>query len=151
MKANELQIGDWVCYCKANNWLTKVEAVNNPGQTYISDVYGIKCYRVKDDPLYEKAPIDFFNVDILHPIPLTVEILEQNGFEVQEQGGGRQDVWNGFGKDNENDIEVEFNGGAPVHVKIDGCGFHFTSGKIHYVHELQHALRLCDIEKEIIL
>ena len=49
----KLQIGDFVCYSKANNYITKVEAINNHGQTHTSDEYDIKCYR-------DKNPIDYF-------------------------------------------------------------------------------------------
>ena len=138
MKANELMIGDWVCYCKANNWYTKVEAINNPGQTYISDVYGIKCCRAKDDPLCEKAPIDFFNVEILHPIPLTAEILKKNGFTKHAYGFSFQH-FKLYGN-LRNDDTVYFT------ININRKDI-----TIDYVHQLQHALRLCGIEKEIVL
>jgi len=74
--------------------------------------------------------------DEIEPIPLTPEILEQNGFE-------DWDGWLCFDTD-------EFS--------ISWCG---TILKIHsdngtcelvtcmYVHELQHAIKLCGIEKEI--
>ena len=86
----------------------------------------------------------------LEPIPLTTEILEKNGFEVQDQGGGRKDVWTGFGVDCEGDIEVNFQYNVPVHLKIDGGfkGEYYTSANIKYVHQLQHAFILCGIEKE---
>ena len=141
MKATELMIGDLVCYSKANNWVTKVEAVTNPGQTFISDVYGIKCYRTKDDPLYEKAPIDFFNVDILHPIPLTVEILKSNGFEKK---GHRYGIYDDYF-----DFEMyEYNDGTWL-VSYHCCEMSLPDEQvlIFHVHQLQHFMRHCAIDK----
>lgn len=78
--------------------------------------------------------------DEIEPIPLTAEILEKNGFECRgawcipgESMGLRQnrDEW---------DI-ITFYG---AYTSIPLCN-------IRYVHELQHALRLCKIKKEIVL
>jgi hypothetical protein len=87
-----------------------------------------------------------FAINELTPIPLTPEILEQNGFDVSDK-------------------EV-----MQYHFEEDGEKYHFSlrqmydkDGKPHgfsfnafnvltlidYVHELQHALRLCGIDKEI--
>lgn len=86
-------------------------------------------------------------------VPLTRERLEKIGFEVQDQGGGREDIWMGFGPDCEGDIEFEFNNGVPTHLKIDGAfkGEYYTSNNIKYFHQLQLALTLCGIDKEIAL
>ena len=75
------------------------------------------------------------------PVPLTSEILEKNGFT--KDSGGEElysidfasliDVGYGFELFISNDEKGEFNGTKK------------------YVHELQHALKLCGIEKEIVL
>lgn len=81
------------------------------------------------------------NILQFQPIPLTDEILEKNGFI----------------KYNDNRVLYvhinEYNGYA---VNLKPCdkgwllyNFHFLIFK--YVHELQHALRLCGIEKEVVL
>lgn len=128
MKTNELMIGDWVNLSKGN-W-------SKNRQVDIIDIEMIAE-----------------SVYLTEPIPLTLEILEKNGFEVQDQGGGRKDVWTGFGIDCEGDIEVEFQHNIPTHLKIDGVfkGEYYTSTNIKYVHLLQHALKLCGINREIII
>ena len=146
IQAQDLQIGDFVCYGKANNYITRVEAINNPGQTYTSDEYGIKCHRDKNDPLSEKNPIDYFNVEILYPISLTPEILEENGWEwdgmyaTLKYDGNKVLTWykhEGIIRD----FYIHKNGEKE---------FMFLSRPgIHYVHTLQHALRLCGIDIEL--
>ena len=74
--------------------------------------------------------------DDIDPIPITPEILEKNGFvkESRENHGNNlkyciltDGLW------------------------IDISGENFFEGKLEYVHQLQHALRLCGIEIEIVL
>jgi len=133
MKVKELMIGDWFHNNYTNEnyqvWPTFLSQATNFGK--------------RMDATFEDINIS--------PIPLTAEILKRSGFEVQDQGGGRKDVWAGFGIDCEGDIEIEFQDNIPVHLKIDGGfrGEYYTSANIKYVHQLQHALRLCGIEKEI--
>lgn len=137
MDVNELKIGDWVSYCKANNYVTKIIDI----RAY-SDEYAITCRRDKNDPLCEKVKGDEpFNTKILHPIELTTEILLNNGFHKLNDGSGD---FIGFG--------------YTMFSKEDGwyeCTFIGKKGKlftkIRYVHELQNALNICGIEKEILL
>jgi len=139
MKANELMIGDWVL---VNGNPMQIQAIDDiDGEIMAGD----ELYCLIEDRVHSE--------DKVEPIPLTVEILEKNVFEVQDQGGGRKDVWRGFGPDCEGDIEIEFNNGVPTHLKIDGAfkGEYYTSTNIKSVHKLQHALKLCGIDKEIVL
>ena len=73
----------------------------------------------------------------IEPIPLTHEILEKNGFK------------RGFGEE-----------GQPIFSTIqfgeygmwDGYCFPNCKGRVlQYVHQLQHALKLCGIEKEFVI
>ena len=70
----------------------------------------------------------------IEPIPLTSEILEKNGFVIESR---------------------DYHGEPLQYCKlvdglwIDISGENFFEGKLEYVHQLQHALRLCGIEKEI--
>lgn len=76
--------------------------------------------------IYEE---EFFSAldDELQPIPLTAEILEQNGFINDEIAGS---WWH-----RQSNFEVLGN---------DRDGWMILSGiEIKHVHELQHALRLC--------
>lgn len=145
MKATELMIGDWVCYCQANAYATQVREIRSTpdgGEGYIC------CLRDERDPLKEKYPADEFNTEILSPIPLTEEILKKNGW-----------VYNG---EDEKFFPQTWVGGGLKLQGADDCGYRIvvtsdyddedtnsTPFILLYVHELQHALRLRRIKKEI--
>ena len=80
------------------------------------------------------------------PIPLTPEILEKNGF-VNVENTQTSTIIYSF-RDSLFRIEVyDFN-----HITIKSYYTDsFCDTFISSIHELQHALRLCGIEKEIIL
>ena len=134
MKANELQIGDWVSY--KGKMLCKITAI-------------CKDMAVVDNDTAQDWRIDY---DKLTPIPLTAEILKQNGFGYVENDVNPYD----------NEVLSHFYLGEEcycenmdIHIGTYNKGvFWFNCPKgslngIHYVHQLQHALRLCNIEKEI--
>ena len=133
MEAKDLMIGDYVY--NHRYWECPIVEIHKNSAIVIARHYEEEEFLLSD----------------LRPIPLTTEILEKNGFEVQDQGGGRKDLWTGFGIAREGDIEVEFQDNIPIHLKIDGAfnGEYYTSSNITYIHQLQHALRLCGITKEI--
>ena len=79
-----------------------------------------------------------WNEKTFEPIPLTAEILEKNGWKYNDmpfvQG------WEQYG----------------ILLYVGGNGYRINCGTnialiIDSVHELQHALRLCGIDKEIVL
>ena len=80
---------------------------------------------------------DFLHWNEVQPIPLTPEILEKNGFV-------KHDTWDEW-VHYETGIFIDFT------LLVDEYGFHLDipNARIKYVHELQHALKLCGIEKEI--
>lgn len=81
---------------------------------------------------------DLYDYDEIEPILLTPEILEKNGFE-------DWDGWSIYSPENTG-IEIAWLGTI---LKIGGeCG-NLELPAIEYVHQLQHALRLCGIGKEI--
>ena len=145
MKAKDLMIGDWV-------------AVHRPGdrheQVRVKFVIGNGTIEARtSDGL---VAIGELAVEL---IPLTAEILEKNGFEelmneseVSAARFGRKPeptgVWQyGFGQfdsvayvPEQSFLRIKFMEGYTADI-----------ANIKYVHELQHALRLCGIEKEIIL
>lgn len=127
MKTNELTIGDWVRIvdddgCMVNFFSGMIEAIDEIGNVYV------------------KAPGDKtaypYSVDCVEPINLTSEILERNGFEDCEF----------FGRLLYKEWRI-----------LCDCSHlamrHETGWMVdipcHYVHELQHALRLCKLEIEI--
>lgn len=128
MKVEDIQIGDWVQNPLGAPY--QVYKINGDGDGY----YGIHLKNKGAE-----ARLEFYDI---HPIPLTSKILEKNGFIYQDEK-----VW---GKKKEG-ITIELDFGK--YATLDHKGFWCIGGnaEIHYVHELQHALRLCGIEKEIVL
>ncbi len=125
MKANELMIGDWVRN-DLGEYQTVVELRESGAMLAYNDIYPY---------------------DAIEPIPITPEILEKNfreylpGINLMYQLKGPYFAMN-----------EEGNQWVFGLVKEDGeksCRYPLV--KITYVHELQHALRLCGIDKEIVL
>ena len=121
MKANELMIGDWVY---------------NP-------------FTRKTLRLTFGRDLDLAEELCLEPIPLNAEILEKNGFEQDDyylqftlyldnkRAKSRSIVM--LPQDEEwSEIDMTLR-----------CNKADVTMELCYVHELQHALRLCGIEKEI--
>lgn len=150
MKANELMIGDWVYGC-TDPYDKDEEQKKYPVKVIKIDIDG-DTWTIGNNPFTEPYEDEWWNIE---PIPLTPEILEKNGFvnisnhtlkggntfrlDIEQRGydycvtikprdyfklQSYDDRWYTL-------CEMEF-----------GC---------NYVHELQHALRLCGIEKEIVL
>ena len=144
MKAKELMIGDWVCIDESDKYAGAIGQIQS------------LMYHKEDDAAYFNVfiqgkfgyvPRDVCSDDI-RPIPLTAEILEKNGFE-------------NIGDDT---FQLEE---KPCWFWVDffrhtyGCEYDTSTYEyeddehrlklygIPSVHELQHALRLCGIEKEI--
>lgn len=80
--------------------------------------------------------------DDIEPITLTPEILEKNGFEKKTFYGIYDDYF---------DLDIrEYSDGLYI-VTYHSCEFNIPDQTIHlsWVHELQHFMRHCGIEKEI--
>ena len=75
------------------------------------------------------------------PIPLTPEILEKNGMILSFYGEF-------FPEDEHYELEISVVGGR-IFWTINAHEYDIMC--LRFVHELQHALRLCGIEKEIML
>jgi hypothetical protein len=135
MKINEIRHGSWVL---CNDIPRKVKKVNNDG-THDSQV-----------ELYYK-PNFLTNAECLNPIPLSTEIMEKNGFEVYgDEDGQTKYAWTGYGEDNEDDIEIEFDlANERIQTKIDIKGWYIVTSEIRNVHELQNLFWDCGIEIEI--
>lgn len=137
MKANELMIGDWV-YMEHNE-------------------DGIAPY--KELTQWTKEDFGFSDTFIeahIYPIPLTPEILEKNGFVARyaySQKKWHIDIYNDFHRKVDDDGDITLNVYSERKMEwrlsIDTDRNERTVVYIRFVHELQHALRLCGIEKEI--
>lgn len=134
MKPNEIAIGDWVT-CPTPFRVTGIYD-DDPWVVYDED--GLSC---------ELASVE--------PIPLTPEILEANGFKVEEECDSYE--W-GLGNryiltKDEGQIEVYWRDNCDEEDLIwyaNICGFNACAdmtrrNKSLYVHELQQALRLCGL------
>ena len=129
MKANELMLGDWVKY--GDRFVT-IKALNNNECLILAPCDG------NDELIWE-------TYDNIEDIPLIHEVLEKIGFETQPNIGYIIDDWDGtqiiYGSWDHN-LRIIKNYKACLDIET----FNDLT-----VHELQHALRLCGIEKEIIL
>ena len=137
MKANELMIGDWVY--NHRNWECPIVEIHKNSAVVIAKHYGEEEFLLSD----------------LRPIPLTSEILEKNGFvankhiytypyyeyEVKEI---KLIIGFGFPQGNKTSYKDPW-------VYIDSERVFVEHLPCMFVHQLQHVLRLCRIEKEIIL
>ncbi len=127
MKATDLMIGDYLQY---NGMPYRVIQVTGLGGAFM---------------------LENGEEDCGEPIPLTPEILEKNGFTAQRPENHIEIVY--CLQDISNAIADEMYALWP-----ETYGFYLVIRReskdmirigIKYVHELQHALRLCKIEKEI--
>lgn len=133
MKTNELMIGDWVfnAYHGENIQITP---------------YDFFTHGHFEDGKYIPTGVTPSNGWDLEPIPITPEILEKNGFVQNPRSKSRRphqictdSVYISWWSGRLNILFKPFIGHSTNHVNVDG----------KYVHELQHALRICGIEKEI--
>ena len=140
MKANELSIGDWVC---AKMTVINGEERLTPPMRVV--VIGETWVQLRIDP--EAGDPDEYGIEDIRPIPLTVPILLVNGWGWEHP----KKLWRFF--DSYSNIpwaeSVIWNDGR-LHFELRtqqaGIKNIFNS-----VHELQHAMRLAGIEKEILL
>ena len=131
MKATELMIGDWVN----------------------SDFGIFQTKEIFDDAVRDNRGNDY-EFDCISPILLTGEILKSNGFELVEIGDNgpstpkanvnRYEHW---------ECKTAFQTFYLIYDRrvkkysLNAFSNHIIN--IMYVHELQHAMRVCGVEKEI--
>jgi len=129
MKVNELMIGDWVIDSYGNH--SKIQ------QIYcVENILHKRCYLVEHNNCSSY-------VEQLEPIPLTEEMLKANGFEIEKS----REEWTVLLLSEEDgvvDTELEFN------YDVENGDYYIGFGDVRnisfiYVHELQHALRLCGL------
>lgn len=133
MDAKELMIGDWVVRESHKKTPQQVIGIGDKGVTL--KLEGGWCGEA---------------IDLTEPIPLTPEILEKNGFtpniyQINDVYGTRFNL-------DEYYCLIFFNsknGASLTKYYTNKSCFYITT--INYVHELQHALRLAGINKEIVL
>ena len=137
MKANELMIGDWVQAidaCCGEPCILRV--------TYI-DKWKLERPHVGVDGDISQSSLP---ADCLEGIPITAEILGKNGFTRYRENEGLWDV--GVLRLDLGLFAVGIDNGCGTGMCIMPHGIMTFYCK--YVHELQHALRLCGIEDDTI-
>lgn len=147
MKAEELQLGDWVQVRtnEGNTYQGRIDVIYY-GEIAVNVTANIKGYVVMATQAVKPEQVE--------PILLTPDILTKNGFAHKHnhnEGWLSLEEYPNWSVDIKADetpyrlIADNSTGVADIH---DGI---FVNKRINHVHELQHALRLCNIEKEIIL
>ena len=126
MNTSELMIGDYVTVTPSG-MLIKIAAVHHKKVAYHTCTNKLAWVRMS----------------LLNPIPLTKEILEKNGLHAIH---GRPDF---FDEDRTYRVELTLGTDGTTRWTINFDEYDIIS--LNYVHQLQHVLRLCEIEKEIVL
>jgi len=121
MKTNELMIGDWVLYKGEPTIVYEIDDYYQRINTEPDGYDSIKCIEISE----------------IESIPLTHDILEKNGWEERPTGH----VFYTDGKRYDNSLWYIFGFNTFV---VNTAEF-----QIKYVHELQHILKLLNIDKEI--
>ena len=146
MEANELMIDDWMRHANGTPMqVTRIDYTKNGGHFACGFPH---CWEYNNK---------------FDPIPLTAELLERNGFKKVPQPGCTN-PFHWMLAEYEDDVQEPsmllyritafntlFRG---MFVSIDNpseCETVSFGKQIEFVHELQHALRLCNIDKEIIV
>lgn len=122
MKASELMIGDWVLSLIGTPCRVKIES--------------FVCH-----DSWEDGNHGAFNFNDVEPIPLTEEILKANEWTEFYYGHFEDENHRHFHRGSDRRLELSL-------IKGDKCFCtNFSLGRIdfYYVHELQHALRLCGL------
>lgn len=133
LKISDLSVGDWVYYDKGDTPYS-IRSIYRTGRQ--------DCV-VLNDNKYSEGVIGF--VDSLTPIPITAEILEKNGFV-------KNGEYNEWSTGNWDDIPFIGISLSRQSMRIKNLGTDiFIENKVVYVHQLQRALSLANIDKEITL
>lgn len=123
MNAREFMIGDWAEFTQTNGekFYAQVEALNS-------------------NSAYSKN--GYFQDNAVSPISLSSEILQKN-FKLSPYGV--------YCIDTEDNFIIDDEGNFGSIIENNGIMQFILMKQIKYVHELQHALRFCNIEQEITL
>ena len=130
LKISDLSVGDWVYYDKGNTPYS-IKSIYRTGRQ--------DCV-VLNDSVFPEGLIGF--VGRLTPIPITAEILEANGFERSTSQFivyHTDKVWISYDKPSET---------WSVTMYINDFTSNLHANILH-IHQLQHALRLAGVDKEI--
>lgn len=135
LKISELSVGDWVR--DGNGIIAKVRGIENWSDGYILNVQTVS------------GSICSLSATGALPIPITAEMLEKNGFA----RGSRGDFYHYLLLDKNRTLYIHAStNGWRVEITYDAAGILRTTHlmpDMNSVHDLQHALRLAGVDKEI--
>lgn len=131
LKISDLSVGDWVRCRGRNGRIERLDVIGDDQRISVA---------VESDlgTMYQ-----FVGIEDIDPIPITAEILEANGFV-------KNGEYNEWSTGNWEDIPFIGISLSRQSMRIKNIGTDiFLENKVVYVHQLQHALRLAGIDKEI--
>lgn len=139
MKTEDLMIGDWVLTLESTHKekvFAQVDAIEEGKHSIL---------------VTRECSNWFVDVDWIEPISLTSEILEKNGFRKSVSPPGiHAKCYEINNKDEKYCLTIaNYNEYKRLLLDIDSEDSECFNIKCDYVHQLQHALRLCGIKKEI--
>ena len=123
LKISDLSVGDWV------RW----EVYDKTYDMQVSGVTDGRIYGLHDGIEYSML------LTQICPIPITAEVLEKNGFESSSS------YWSIY-KDNGDYIEIWENGDK-WYLSVNSV--EYTLCDLHWVHQIQHLMRVWGLDKEI--
>lgn len=159
MKAEELMVDDWVLAEGKSVQVTNISVLGGDVIRVINPFMSYDIAYASNIIALSKGAKD---INKIEPIPITEETLKKNGFknDVIAQKAIIAEGASNFSiilvsEDNRitlNNIDEYINSFNKWHVHIDTEDMRtMCTSEITYVHELQHLLKLCKIEKEIVL
>ena len=126
LKISDLSVGDWV---KMGDERYQIYHL-----TLAGDAYGYrKVNTISGEEYFDGSIAD------VCPIPITAEILEKNGFEESRY------YWTAY-HDNGDYVEI-YNDGDKWYLSVNSVEYILCP--LHWVHQIQHLLRVWGIDKEI--
>lgn len=137
LKISDLSVGDWVRCRGRNGRIERLEVIRYDERIRVA---------VESDlgTMYQ-----FVGIEDIDPIPITAEILEANGFV----RGNRGDFYHYLRLDKNRTLYIHAStNGWRVEITYDAAGILRTTHlmpDMNSVHDLQHAIRLAGLDKEI--
>lgn len=144
LKISELSVGDWVSFDTA--YLTVegydiatafVKKVQQPAR--IKSILGDQDLIFAEVEPEDNFGTIYLKMEHIRPIPITAEILEKNGFK-------RSSSYWVIYKDNDDYIEIWENRDKWY---LSVYSVEYTLCDLHWVHQIQHLMRVWGFDKEI--
>ena len=147
MQANELMTGDWVLIKRT------------PSCEYPYKICSINNYSILGEDYADWIEVEAgeeINLEDIKPIPLTAEILEKNGWKKEFDKKPYMTFYHLEDEKywlmwciSEHTLDIQRQNKTLLD-QYNLCAERVVIA-CNYVHQLQHALRLCGIDKEIVL